>query len=102
MAEPLDIDTLGRLYGRGRYDEASGLYEWYEAPEEVTAPKTSATWSALLDQWELLRWDFAHLLHVDLDIELIRHPWAWFADHVAVLLGHPESMTHHHFKESDV
>jgi hypothetical protein len=58
-------------YGRGRYDEATGLYEYYEGiPKEVTgAPSEAVGWPQILEHWDLLEADFRSEYTIDL--------WSW-------------------------
>lgn len=51
-------------YGHGDYDPETGLYEWYELPEEVTAPQ-ALTWIDLLGQWDLIEADLHEHYGID-------------------------------------
>lgn len=67
--------------GRGDYDAATGLWEWYERPEDTGAP---VTWEEILTHFTLIVADFAS----EYGIRLHRDPpsWAEFRDLVHGLL----------------
>lgn len=69
--------------GRGDYDAATGIWEWYEeAPEQGHA----VTWEAILGHWPLLVADFAE----HYGIRLRTRPamgWAEFRDLTEGLLA---------------
>lgn len=59
-------------YGRGDYDPATGLYEWYEYPDDHPARKAEGqvsgegggvTWVDLTEQWGLIEADWASEYH---------------------------------------
>lgn len=66
--------------GRGEYDPATGLWDYYE-----TAEGAGLTWEAILDHWGLIVADFADYY----TIRLHRDPvtWAEFKAYVAGLLA---------------
>lgn len=77
-------------YGRGAYDPATGLYEWYEpVPEDVkqAVSNPGTSWVEVLEQWKLLVASFHAEFGVDL--EEVQHAvtWRWFAMRVAHLLS---------------
>jgi hypothetical protein len=51
-------ERFNAKYGRGRYLEELGIYEWYEAPEsaidELNQSGDSLTWEDILTKWELV------------------------------------------------
>jgi hypothetical protein len=59
--------------GRGVYDEATGLWEWYDKPEETGAP---VTWEQILDEarWPLIVADFASEYGIRLHRERLMWP----------------------------
>jgi hypothetical protein len=64
-------------YGRGRFDEATGTYEWYEVPEEVTAPGKGVTWQRILEKWKALEADFRSEYQVRLSSPKVRCRMSW-------------------------
>lgn len=74
-------------YGRGDYDEATGLYEWYEdVPEEVTGGKP-ISWVDLFKAWKLIEADFNSEYGINLERELRHMSWRRFAVLVTGLLN---------------
>jgi hypothetical protein len=73
-------------HGRGDYDAATGLWEWYDRPQEAGDP---VTWEQILTHFPLIIADFADLytirLHRDAPV------WAEFRDLVFGLLQTSES-----------
>lgn len=78
-------------YGRGRYDEQSGLYEWYETPEHVRRQEagTAVTWEQILTRWDLVEADLHETYGIDLDQPrlLPRHTWRWLQSRIIGLLS---------------
>jgi hypothetical protein len=68
-------------HGRGDYDAATGLWDWYERPEDTGTP---VTWEEILTHHTLIVADFAS----EYGIRLHRDPpsWAEFRDLVHGLL----------------
>ncbi|MCB8775817.1 hypothetical protein LJD49_29295, partial [Escherichia coli] len=64
--------------GRGAYDPATGLYEWYEREEQ------GRTWEEILEHWSLIVADFAEHYTIRLRAAPVMS-WAEFADLVAGL-----------------
>jgi hypothetical protein len=88
-------------YGRGEYDEATGLYEWYDLPPERAQGKGQAfSLTELLAQRALVVADFASEYGVEL--ETWAGTWRMFLDRLTGLL-HTDSRLARHFqpKEDD-
>lgn len=85
------IDRFNDEYGRGDYDEATGLYEWYEAPQEEVdkhnGSTTSITYTELLGHWRILEGTFHQTFGVDLAEVWHRKSWRWFTARIATLLA---------------
>lgn len=68
--------------GRGTYDEATGLWDWYEdVPEELTAAGAGAwEWTAdqALNEWYLIEGEFDDRWGYDLSELLHTKTWRWF------------------------
>lgn len=64
--------------GQGEYDEATGLWEWYE--------EQGPSWADVLGQWAAIEADFASHYGVDLSDELDRRTWRWFRVRLAGLM----------------
>lgn len=68
-------------YGRGRKDPVSGLYEWYEIPDEVAQRERGegVSWGQILQHWRLIEADLASEYGVDVeDRALMRaRSWRW-------------------------
>lgn len=76
-------------YGRGEKNSATGLYEFYDIPEEHK-PGNPVSWVTILEQWRLLEFDFHHILHVpDISAILPDVSWVWFESRVSGLLSTP-------------
>ena len=56
--------------------------------------------SDLLEQWGLIEFDFATILHVDL-VDNLSRPWRWFMVRVRGLLAHPDSQLRAHFADRE-
>lgn len=55
------LDAIAQ-YGRGDYDEATGLYEWYDLPSDHSAKRRQGgevAWRSLIEQWALLEADWS-------------------------------------------
>lgn len=74
-------------YGRGEYDPVTGLWEWYELPEERTQPRVS--WGDILSRWPLVEADLHEVYGIDAeDRELMRsRSWRWLETRIAGLLA---------------
>lgn len=86
-------------YGRGERDPETGVYDWYELPEDHEAHGGQGAEVRLLDaiaQWPLVVADFA-----DRNIRLHRErdslTWAEFRDVLVGLLMDPNSRLWRHF-----
>lgn len=77
-------------YGRGDFDEATGTYDWYETPPEVTGRQIRAPWDEVFAAFNILRFDFQRHLHIDLAEAIHTRSWRWFADQVNGLLSMQE------------
>jgi hypothetical protein len=75
--------------GSGRYDKATGLWEFYdETPAEfVGGASASPTWSAVLNQWSLVEADFQSIYGLDLERLVRKRSWRWFTIRVSALLA---------------
>lgn len=65
-----DGDSGADPTGRGAYDPATGLYEYYEKPRNEGAP---VTWEEILTHWGLIVADFAS----EYGIRLHRESLTW-------------------------
>lgn len=76
-------------YGRGTYDPATGLWEWYELPADRQGDGQPITWAQLLEQWPTIAADLLDVYGVDVwDRRLMRHrPWPWLRGLVRGLLA---------------
>jgi hypothetical protein len=73
-------------YGRGEYDEETGLWEWYEVPSALLSP--SFSWGEVLDHWNLITLDLHDQFGIDCgDRALMRaRPWSWMRLRIRSLL----------------
>ncbi|URC17937.1 tail assembly chaperone [Streptomyces phage AxeJC] len=92
---------VARLLGKGcgEYDEATGLYEWYEggfaAQPQGAAPPL--TWDALLEQWALIEADLHQVYGIDTDSGVLRErSWRWLRARITGLLS-AECRVYRHF-----
>lgn len=69
-------------FGCGAYDEASGLYEWYEEAQ-LTLPRLVST------HWGLIEADFQQHYGIDLDDPhlLATKTWRWLRTRILGLLN---------------
>ena len=74
-------------YGRGEFDEVTGLWEWYEAPPELLTP--SFSWGEVLTHWDRIQLDLHERFGIDTgDRELLRsRPWSWLRLRISSLLA---------------
>jgi hypothetical protein len=87
-------------YGRGEYDPATGLYEWYEdAPDILTGKAEVIAWPRIFEQWALVEADFHSSYGVDLSIAYRSVSWRWFAVRVLGLMADPSSRLARHFTD---
>jgi hypothetical protein len=71
---PEEVDQ----YGRGKYDETTGLYEWYEdVPKEVAAGGAPISWGRILGAWRELESDFRSVYGVRLASPKVRRRMSW-------------------------
>lgn len=88
-------EGFNRKYGRGRYDEATGYYEYYEGvPKDLLREQGEPiTWARILENWGFLEADFHSEYGVDVSSPKLRRrkTWRWFAVRVKGLLASPES-----------
>lgn len=82
-------------YGRGRRDPATGLFEWYEIPEEIRARESQPliTWAELLVHWPEIEADLHERYGIDVeDRDLMRsRSWRWLQTRIVGLLSLPKS-----------
>jgi hypothetical protein len=90
--------------GRGNYDEATGLWEWYEdVPEELTGGVNVVSHAAVLNEWDLLEGAFHDVFGVDL-VEVMQEnvkTWRWFTVRVAYLLHGDNPLSRHFAPKPD-
>lgn len=89
-------DSTLAEYGRGHFDEESGLFEWYEVPPEIASRGLELTLADVVEQWPLVIFDFATILHVDLE-QSMRRPFRWFKVRLSGLLDHEDSKLRTYF-----
>lgn len=77
-------------YGRGEYDPATGLYEYYDRPRQ--AEGSPVTWEEILDQFPLIIADFASEYGIRLHRESLT--WAEFRHLVYGLLQTQSRLWH--------
>lgn len=88
QADP-DEDPASNPYGRGDYDPATGLWDWYEYPPEVQRARDglSFTWPELFAHWPLICADLHAEYGIDVDSGILRRRRAsWLCDRVLGLL----------------
>jgi hypothetical protein len=88
---PSRAESLDK-YGRGQYDPASKLYEWYEVPPDKLAEAegqgSPVTWEAILERWALIEADLHSEYGIDLDDPVTRgRRWRWLRVRIAGLLS---------------
>lgn len=68
--------------GRGDYDEATGLYEWYE---EV---HSGIGWGSILAHWGLIEADLHDVYGIDVEDGILdRRSWRWLEQRIAGLMA---------------
>jgi hypothetical protein len=73
-------------YGRGHYDESTGLSEWYDYPE---GHQSGLTWARLLEHWSLIEADLQDA-GIDTGSGILRErSWRWLAVRIGALLAKP-------------
>lgn len=89
--------------GSGRYDKATGIYEFYqETPAELVGGASAAPpWTAVLNQWFLLEPAFHSTFNVDLEEVLHSKTWRWFATRVSFLLITDNPLARHFAPKSE-
>ncbi|SCL42207.1 hypothetical protein GA0074692_6710 [Micromonospora pallida] len=90
--EPSGAPASGRKTVRtGRRDAASGLYEWYDYPEEVRQEQDAdrVSWADILSRWALVEADLHDVYGVDVeDRALLRtRSWRWLDVRISGLLA---------------
>lgn len=83
---------MGQGWGRGQYNAAADLWEWYEFPKDHPAvnPNKGWTWVQILGQWRWLVADFARFYRVN--VLRSDESWVWFKHCVVGLLSLPDSL----------
>jgi hypothetical protein len=78
-------------YGRGARDPVSGLYEWYEIPEDLARQRDgeAVSWEAILSHWTLIEADLQQQYGIDVeDRALMRgRTWRWLRLRIVGLLN---------------
>lgn len=79
-------------YGRGRRDAHTGLYEWYEIPDDVLQEKERqgqrVAWSDILSRWALVENDLQDRgIDVDDRTLMRRRSWRWLETRIVGLLS---------------
>jgi hypothetical protein len=78
-------------YGRGERDPVTGLYEWYEFPEQIRRQRAgeAVPWETLLTHWSLIEADLHSEYDIDVeDRQLMRHrSWRWLETRIVGLLA---------------
>lgn len=76
-------------YGRGAYDPVTGLWEWYELPEERATSGQRVSWAEILTNWRLVEADLHDVYGIDVeDRELMRsRSWRWLEVRITGLLA---------------
>jgi hypothetical protein len=75
-------------YGRGAYDEETGLSEWYDYPEGHTE-NGGLTWAKILTHWNLIEADLQDAgIDTGSGILAVRS-WRWLAVRITALLAKP-------------
>jgi hypothetical protein len=87
-ASPVSLDQ----YGRGDYDEETGIWEWYEIPDaEIQRLETQAngvTWDALLTHWSAIEADLQDRgIDVDDTTLMASRSWRWLRVRITGLLA---------------
>lgn len=78
-------------YGRGLYDEETGLSEYYEYPEGHTA-NGGITWPKILTHWHLIEADLQDA-GIDLDSGILTaRSWRWLAARITGLIAKPPAL----------
>ena len=93
-------------YGRGTQDPVTGLYEWYEFPEDFNPQGAGEgeglTVVAVLEQWPLIMADFASefgiRLHTETDQTLT---WAAFYAYLGGLFTADTRLSRHFAKDPE-
>lgn len=89
-------DEAENPYGRGQYDPVTGLWDYYEEPEEAGAHAGPLIgWAELIGQWKLLESDFHEVYGADLSREVHRQTWRWFDVRVQGLLAADTRLARH-------
>jgi hypothetical protein len=76
-------------YGRGTYHPESGLWDYYDVPEEVQQRQVAPSWADVLEEWPLVEGAFQHVYQLDLSDLLHTRSWRWFAVRVSYLIAVP-------------
>lgn len=85
---PRDISQ----YGRGEQNPATGLYEWYEIPDDVwraeTGQNRQVAWRDILTHWSLVEADLHERYGLDVDQPglLKTRTWRWLRVRIVGLL----------------
>jgi hypothetical protein len=78
-------------YGRGRYDDRTGLYEWYDIPpqERPSSRGRQVAWRDILTHWQLVEADLHSAYGIDVeDRDLMRRrSWRWLEARIVGLLA---------------
>jgi hypothetical protein len=76
-------------WGQGEKNPITGLFESYDLPAHGVGPVgDGVSWLAILEQWTLLEYDFADILHIpDIAALLPDVSWQWFAHRVTGLIS---------------
>lgn len=85
-------------YGRGEFDEATGLWEWYEYPSEAERQRSQGkglTWARLLEHWPLIEADMHQTYGVDVGSSiLLNRTWRWLSVRIVQLLTEESTRLH--------
>lgn len=85
------VESLQHEWGRGEYDEETGLYEWYEVEDEELAEhdgrQKTVSYTKIIENWRILEGAFQAVLNIDLEELFHRKSWRWFSTRVAYLLA---------------
>lgn len=76
-------------HGRGTYDPETGLWEWYELPEDrQDGGGTPVSWEQILTNWPTVADDLLSEYGIDVYApEVRRRPWWWLRDRIRGLLA---------------
>ncbi|HEY2644841.1 MAG TPA: hypothetical protein VGI56_13885, partial [Galbitalea sp.] len=78
----------------------TGLYEWYEAPSQVTETGVAVSLLAIFEQWVLVEGCFQTVFGIDLEDEWLHRSWRWFDVRLSYLLQNPNPLRDHFNKEA--